>query len=98
VTTFLTTDTQAVLWFLVNNVAVGDVFSSEYYTPSGQFYSPTSGPWLPRSIAGSTCMTDAPFLIAGATPASQPGIWTVKGKGNGHLLFTLTLTTAVPTP
>ena len=98
VTTLLTTDTQAVLWFLVNNVAVGDVFSSEYYTPSGQFYSPTSGPWIPSSIAGSTCETDAPFLIAGAAPATMPGIWTVKVKGNGQLLFTLTFTIAGPTP
>ena len=98
VTTFLTTDTQAVLWFLVNNVAVGDVFASEYYTPSGQFYSPTSGPWGPSSTAGSTCLNDAPFLIAGAAPASQPGIWTVKVKVNGQLLFTLPFTIAGPTP
>jgi uncharacterized protein (TIGR03437 family) len=95
-TVFYPTDAQAYLWFYVNNVAVGDVFSSEYYTPSGQFYGGPSGAWIASATSGSQCYTDAAFNIAGATPATTPGIWTVKVKLNGNLLFTLTFTISNP--
>jgi uncharacterized protein (TIGR03437 family) len=94
VTSFLTTDAQAYLWFYVTGVNAGDVASSEYYTPSGQLYGPASGSWDAVSQAGNYCFLDAPFTIAGAAPALLPGLWTIQGKLNGTLLFTLTFTIA----
>src|SRR5205085_246315 len=49
---FTPTDPQAYLWFYATNVAAGDVFASEYYTPSGAFYAAPSGPWDASTAAG----------------------------------------------
>src|SRR5262249_21680288 len=89
VTQFLTTDTQAALWFYVKGVKAGDVFSSSYYTPSGAFYAPSSGPWDP-SAAGDRCFNDTPVQIVGGQAASLPGTWTVKVTLNGVQVFQLT--------
>src|ERR1035437_5527471 len=98
VSVFSTTDPKAYLWFYVTGVSVGDIFSDEYYTPSGQFYSAASGSWSASTTAGNKCLTDPAFLIAGATPATMPGVWTVRVKVNGQSLFTLPFTITSPTP
>jgi uncharacterized protein (TIGR03437 family) len=94
---FAPTDPQAYLWFYATNDSVGDIFSSEYYTPSGQFYAGPSGSWPAVSTAGNKCYADTPFQIAGAAPATMPGVWTVKVRLNGQLVFTLTFTISQPT-
>jgi len=91
-TTFSTTDPAAYLWFYVTGANAGDVFSTEYYTPGGQYYVDASGPFTPLSSAGNWCFVDLPFEIAGYIPASMPGIWTVLGKYNGTTIFTLQFT------
>ncbi len=95
-TTFLTTDTQAILWFYATSLNVGDVFASEYYTPAGQFYAPASGPWDPRTTANNSCYTDSPLKIAGAQPATLVGMWSVKVKLNGAVVSTLQFQIAAP--
>src|SRR5579864_7486467 len=92
VTTFLTTDTNAYLWFYVTSVNSGDIVSSAYYAPSGDLYAAAGGAWDPLVSGGNYCFTDAAFQIAGAPPALLPGVWTVKVKLNGVQLFALTFT------
>src|SRR5205085_6053202 len=75
---FAITDPQAFLWFYVTNVAAGDVFASEYYTPAGAFYAGPSGPWVAATAAGNKCYADGAFQIAGPLPATLPGIWSVR--------------------
>ncbi|HKX00766.1 MAG TPA: BACON domain-containing carbohydrate-binding protein [Bryobacteraceae bacterium] len=94
VTTFLTTDKEAYLWFYVTGANNGDVVSSEYYTPAGDLDGTEGGAWDPLASSGNYCFTDAPFKIAGAPPALLPGVWTVRVKYNGSLLFTLNFTIA----
>lgn len=91
-TTFSTTDTEAYLWFFVTGASVGEVYSTEYYTPSGQFFPDISGAFDPIDSAGSWCFTDPPLYIAGQKPASLPGTWTVRGLLNGSVIFTLNFT------
>jgi len=95
-TNFSTTDTEAYLWFYVTDVTAGDVFASQYYTPGGQVYAPTSGAWNPTSSSGNWCFIDTAFGIAGQTPATLPGAWTVKVTYNGAPFFTLTFTITAP--
>ncbi len=89
---FSTTEPEAYLWFYATGVAAGDVFASEYYTPSGQYYAAVSGPWTPAETPGNWCFTDAAFRIAGNPPAGMPGAWTVKVSYNSAPFFTLTFT------
>ena len=91
-TTFSTTDTEAYLWFFAMGANAGDVFSSEYYTPSGQFYPGPSGAFDPLDHAGDWCFLDPAFKIAGNPPALLPGVWTVKVKYNGAQVFSLSFT------
>lgn len=91
-TTFQPTVSEAYLWFYITGMRVGDVVETAYYTPSGAYYSATSGAFPPIDQAGDYCFTDMPFEIAGAPPASMPGQWTVKAMLNGSTLFTLTFT------
>ena len=96
-TTFSATDTEAYLWFFVMGANAGDVFSSEYYTPSGQFYPGPSGAFDPLDHAGDWCFLDPAFKIAGNPPALQPGGWTVKVKYNGAQIFIVTFTITAAT-
>ena len=99
VTTFLTTDAKAYLWFYVTGTNTGDVVVTDYYSPNGQLYAPASGPWQPLPSGGNTCFKEWSLQIAGATPATMLGQWTVKATYNGTPLFTLTFTiAAAPTP
>jgi uncharacterized protein (TIGR03437 family) len=91
-TNFSTTDKEAFLWFRVTGANAGDVFASEYYTPSGQYYAAASGAWNPLPSAGNYCFADLSFPIANNPPASLPGTWTVRGTVNGAVLFTITFT------
>jgi hypothetical protein len=99
VTTFLTTDARAYLWFYVTGTQAGDVAATSYYSPNGQLYSQAGGPWQPLPSGGNTCFKEWNLQIAGAAPATMPGQWTVKATYNGAPLFTLTFTiAAAPTP
>ena len=89
---FPNTDAAAYLWFGVDGVSIGDVFASNYYTPAGQFYSATSGPWPAATTAGNYCFIDAAFDIAGSAPASMLGTWRVTVTYNGAAFFSLSFT------
>jgi len=100
VTTFLTTDARAYLWFYVTGTNTGDVVESRYYSPNGQLYAPVNiGPWQPLPSGGDTCFKQWTLQIAGAAPATMSGQWRVEVTYNGAPLFTLTFTiAAVPAP
>lgn len=95
-TSFPNTDAAAYLWFAVNGVNAGDVFASNYYEPSGQYYSATSGPWDPAATSGNFCFTDAAFDLAGYPPASMLGTWSVTVTYNGVAFFSLSFTITGP--
>ncbi len=97
-TSFSTADSAAYLWFYITGASTGDVYATEYYTPSGQFYPDTSGAFDVLTQGGNWCFVDAPFNIAGYQPASLPGPWTVRGLANGVVIFTLQFTVAPATP
>ncbi len=92
VTTFLTTDTEAYLWFFVRDAKAGDVAATAYYQPDGQLYAPASGPFNALASDGNYCFTDVAFKIAGNIPANLPGVWRIRGTWNGQEIFTLTFT------
>ncbi len=87
-TSFSTSDQAVYMWFYVTGAKLGDILSSEYYTPSGSLYGPSSGAWDPVNPAGDYCFSDT-VHVAGASPASLPGTWSVIVKYNGGVLFTL---------
>ena len=89
VTTFLATDTQAVIWFYATSVNLGDVFAGDYYSPGGQLYAAASGSWSPLTNTNNVCFVGLPLIIAGAQAATLPGTWSVKVKLNGVPLFSL---------
>src|SRR2546423_967321 len=92
-TQFSLTDARAYLWFYATGVVASDVFSDEFYTPSGAFYAPSSGAW--GSFTGNTCFQDS-LRIAGDVGAAQPGTWTIKVKLNGTQVFQLTFDIVAP--
>ena len=93
---FSVTDPAAYLWFYVTRANAGDVFATEYYTPSGALYAPTSGAFEPLDTGGNWCFLDRPFEIAGAAPATMTGTWTVVTRYNGGVLFTIKFDIAPP--
>ncbi len=96
VTAFLTTDPEFYLWFAVRDAKAGDVAASEYYTPGGQVYAPASGPWKPVEAPGTYCFTDLAFRIAGAAPATMPGVWRVLIKWKNQTLAEIRYTISLP--
>jgi uncharacterized protein (TIGR03437 family) len=92
-TTFLTTDQVVYLWFSVTGASAGDVPSATWYGPNGAVYATSS--WNSVASAGSWCFW-ASMYIAGHSPASMPGTWSVSGAWNGSPLFTLSFAIATP--
>jgi photosystem II stability/assembly factor-like uncharacterized protein len=88
---FLATDSQAFLWFEVNYANAGDTATANWYAPNGSLYRTDS--LGATSSAGVWCFWDA-INIAGSTPASEPGNWSVKIDWNNSLLSTLPFTIA----
>ena len=88
-TTFFTTDAVATIWFLVDGMNIGDQATAEWFSPDGTLY--TTYDWAPASASGSRCFSES-MNIAGNSPASLPGPWTVKVYWNGSLELTLPFT------
>ena len=86
---FLTTDSQAVVWFEVNNASAGDQLVANWYRPNGSLYETYS--WTPLSNSGSWCLW-AWIDIAGNPPASDLGTWSVFVSYNGSAMFSLSFT------
>ena len=84
VSTFLITDTQATVWFTMNDTASGDRPSAQFIDPKGNLYGSTT--WQPGA-GGNRCYF-ASMNIAGAAAAQRIGNWTVKVAFNGSALFT----------
>ena len=82
---FQPTDSQALIWFLANYANVGDQVTANWYEPGGSLY--TTASWSPVSAAGGRCFWDS-INIAGATPATMLGGWSVTILWNGSTLFT----------
>ena len=84
-------------WFVGLNLNAGDVISTAFFSPSGQWYSSAGIQFQTIPSAGSYCFTDGSFLIAGHTPASTPGMWTAyvydNGVSVGSLNFTISAST-----
>ncbi|MBS1856607.1 MAG: VWA domain-containing protein [Acidobacteria bacterium] len=97
VSSFATTDPAVYLWFQVSGARLNDVFSAEYYTPSGSLYAPSSGAWDPVDTPGDYCFADM-VPIAGAAPASLTGTWSVVVKYNAGVLFILKFDIGGATP
>lgn len=91
VSTFLTTDQAAYLWFQVQGAAARDVASSEWWTPAGRLLTSPGGAWAPLEDAGSYCFSER-LTIAG-NPLAIAGTWTVKifwnGRELGRVNFTI---------
>jgi hypothetical protein len=80
---FSPSDPQARLWFILDNVNVGDVVLVQWIDPSGNVYR--SGSYAPAPTSGRWCYGD-PLAIANTTPAAMFGQWSVKVTDNGQLL------------
>ena len=95
--TFAPTDSVAYLWFTALNLNAGDVISTAFFTPSGQWYSAAGVQFQALPTAGNYCFTDGSFQIAGYPPASTPGVWAAyiydNGLGVASVNFTITGTT-----
>ena len=88
-TTFFTTDAMATLWFLVDGMNIGDQAAAKWLSPDGTLY--TTYDWAPVTAPGSRCFSES-IKVAGNSPASLPGPWTVKVYWNGSLELTLPFT------
>ena len=88
-TTFFTTDAAATVWFLIDGMSIGDQVTAKWFSPDGTLY--TSEDWAPVTAPGSRCFSES-MNIAGNSPASLPGPWTVKVYLNGSPELTLPFT------
>ncbi|PWU06516.1 MAG: hypothetical protein C5B51_12110 [Terriglobia bacterium] len=86
VSNFSPADAKAVVWFELDDVAVGDTPSVQWYEPGGKLYQTAA--WDPLSDSGNYCFSTV-LNIAGKSAASLLGKWMVKGYWNGSPAFTL---------
>jgi len=94
-TSFLTTDKQAYMFFMVT-LKVGDVLATEWTAPNGDIVDPT-GAYRPVTSAATYCIGSEERLpIAGSANANRTGSWRARAYLNGTLLFTLTFTIDAP--
>ena len=84
VSSFSTSDTAAYSWSYYSQVAVGDQVRWEWYKPDGSLYTTGSSS---SPYAGNVCFPGG-IYIAGHTPATLPGSWSVKVYYNGTLVVT----------
>lgn len=94
VSSFLTTDAAAYLWFEIQNGARGDVASSEWWTPQGRLLTTPGGAWERLEDPGNYCFSER-LTIAGNSLAVE-GTWTVKVFWNNSLLATVNFTISAP--
>ena len=89
--TFWSTDTDAVLWSLVDSANAGDQPVAKWYAPDGTLRTVIQ--LDPPASAGGWCYA-AWMPIAGSAAASLPGAWTVRLYWNGGLAFSQPFTIA----
>ena len=83
-TTFWSTDTYAVLWFIVDGANAGDQPVAQWYAPDGSLQATTQLDSPPS--AGNWCYATW-IPIAGSAAASLPGSWTASLYWNGAPAF-----------
>jgi hypothetical protein len=88
-TTFFSNESQALVWFLVNNANAGDLITAHWNNPAGSIFTTYS--WSPPTSSGQWCFWDS-ILISGNLPASEPGTWNVYVSYNGSFLFSQSFT------
>jgi murein DD-endopeptidase MepM/ murein hydrolase activator NlpD len=91
VSVFQPVDRQAFVWLMALQVRSGDQLRVEWLDPAGALFTTADYGELPN--AGQLCFT-AQLPIAGFSPASQPGNWTVRAVSNGTVAFSKTFTIA----
>ena len=79
-TAFLTTDNAAWFDFAYTGGTAGDMFQVQWYEPNGTL--DVTNTYTQGTTGGSSCYSYE-LAIAGATPASLTGTWTVKLIWNG---------------
>jgi len=86
---FLSTDPQAYLWFVISGLNAGDLIVADFLTPSAAVYAPASTNWSPLTANGTYCFWSRALAIAGTDAASQIGRWTARVRVNGTQYVTV---------
>jgi hypothetical protein len=81
-TSFLVSDSQALLWFQVTGAAAGDAITANWLAPSGTIYQTAT---LSAPGAGSQCFWSEVAISGTMWPT--PGAWQVNVYWNKSLLF-----------
>jgi len=92
-TSFLTTDPLVWMDFAYSGGNAGDGYQVQWIEPNGTTYA--TGKFTQAATGGSYC-GDWSIPIAGNTPATLPGNWSVKLVWNGTLLVTKQFTISAP--
>jgi hypothetical protein len=69
---FLSTDPQAILWFVITGAVQSDMVVADFKTPSGATY-PLTANWAPLQTSGTYCFTSRTLQIAGTDVAGMTG-------------------------
>jgi hypothetical protein len=87
--TISTSDSAVWLWFSVTGAQAGDAATAAWNAPDGSNYA--SGSWQPLAAAGSYCFYWS-MSVAGRSPSTNPGNWSVSTAWNGVPMFTTSFT------
>ena len=79
---FLNSDPQAILWFVITGAVQGDMVVADFRTPAGATY-PLTANWTPLATSGTYCFTSRTLQIAGTDVASMTGTWSARVIING---------------
>jgi len=79
---FLSTDPQAILWFVVTGAVQSDMVVADFKTPTGAIY-PLTANWAPLASSGTYCFTSRTLQISGTDVATMTGTWSARVTING---------------
>jgi uncharacterized protein (TIGR03437 family) len=79
---FLSTDPQAILWFVVTGAIQSDMVVADFKTPTGATY-PLTANWQPLATSGTYCFTSRTLQISGTDVATMTGTWSARVTING---------------
>lgn len=79
---FLSTDPQAILWFVITGAVQSDMVVADFKTPTGATY-PLTANWQPLATSGTYCFTSRTLQIAGTDVATMIGTWSARVTING---------------
>ena len=79
---FLSTDPQAILWFVITGAVQSDMVVADFKTPTGATY-PLTANWQALATSGTYCFTSRTLQIAGTDVATMTGTWSARVTING---------------